>query len=137
MEIQFLRLHLSDRDLEPLAARLAKQADGIDELAIRLTPEGVVIHGQYPTPFGFKVSFDTLWEVKADGPVIHARLTSLKMAGVTASLLRGALMKMVRDAVEGIPGLSVADYVALGRIPWRQQASAAQHREAVRHALRG
>jgi hypothetical protein len=116
MDIQFLRLHLTDHDLRPVAARLAAQADGIDELSVRLTPDGVAAGGKYPTPFGFKVAFETLWEVTADGPDVRSRLVSLKVAGVTAGLLRGALMKMVRDAVEGLPGVSVVDDSVILRV---------------------
>src|SRR5215475_8511208 len=116
MDIQCLRLHLTDLDLRPIATRLAAQADGIDDLTVHLTPDGLAAAGKYPTPFGFKVAFDTLWELSADGPEIRARLVSLKVAGVTAGLLRGALMKMVRDAVEGLLGVAVVEDAVIIRV---------------------
>lgn len=116
MEIHSLRLVITDSDLVPLAARLAKEAEGVENLVAKFTPEGVVVTGQYPTPFGFTVGFETLWELSAAGPEIHARLAQLNMAGVPAGWLRGALLKMVRDTVEDVPGVSIVDERVVIRI---------------------
>lgn len=108
MEIKSLELLLTNADLAPLVALLAKQADGIEELTVTFTPEGASVQGKYPTPF-FKVAFETLWQPVAAGPEVNVKLVALKVAGLPASMLRGAMMKMVRDAIEGQPGLTVTD----------------------------
>jgi len=115
MEIKALELLLTDRDLAPLVAKLSKQADGIEDLTVAFTPEGASVQGKYPTPF-FKVAFETLWQPRAAGPEVHIKLVALKVAGLPASILRGALMKMVRDVVEEQPGISVADDTVIVRV---------------------
>jgi hypothetical protein len=115
MEIRSLELLLTDADLVPVAALLAKQADGIEELAIAFTPEGASVQGKYPTPF-FKVAFETIWQPEAAGPEVRVKLVALKVAGLPASMLRGALMKMVRDAIDERPGLTVSDDVVVVRV---------------------
>jgi hypothetical protein len=108
MEIQALKLLITDADLAALATRALAGSETIEELQARLTPEGVVLSGKYPTSF-FKVSFETVWRVSATGPEIHVKLETIRVAGLPAKLLRGALMKTVRDKVEGEAGVRVED----------------------------
>jgi hypothetical protein len=108
MEIQSLKLFVTDADAAAYAAKALRDHDTIEGLAVRLTPEGVLVQGEYPTSF-FKVPFETLWEVTASGPQVQVRLASVKVAGFPAGMLRGALMKMVRDAVADEVGVRVED----------------------------
>jgi hypothetical protein len=106
MEIQALKLFITDADLAALVARYLAEAETIEELQVRLTPEGVVLSGKYPAAF-FKVPFETVWQVIAAGPDVHVKLDAVRVAGLPANLLRGALMKTVRDKLEGQPGMRV------------------------------
>lgn len=56
-----------------------------------------------------------------------ARLTALE---------RAQRIAVLAQSEPTVLPLSVHDYVALGRIPWRQQSSPAVHRSSVQHALR-
>jgi hypothetical protein len=112
MEIQSLKLFLTDADVVTLAQHALRDGDEIDELAVRLTPEGVRLSGQYPTGF-FKVPFETLWQVRAAGPEIHVRLASVTVAGLPGGMLNGMLLKMARDALEGEAGVRVEDDVII------------------------
>src|SRR4051812_41631741 len=104
MQIQTLKLLVTDADLAELLARHVPGGDAIEELEARFTPEGVVVSGKYPTSF-FKVPFETTWQVEASGPEVRVGLVDVKVAGLPANILRGALMKMVRDTAEGRPGV--------------------------------
>jgi hypothetical protein len=116
MEIQSLKLFVTDADVVAISEKLLNDHDSIEGLKVRLTPEGVLLQGEYPTSF-FKVPFETVWQLTASGPEVQVRLTSVKVAGLPAGLLRGALMKMVRDAVENEPGLRVQDEAILIQVP--------------------
>jgi hypothetical protein len=108
MEIQSFKLFVTDADVAALTAKLLRDHDAIEGLQVRLTPEGVLLQGDYPTSF-FKVPFETVWQLNAAGPTVQVRLASVKVAGLPAGILRGALIKMVRDAVAGEPGVQVQD----------------------------
>jgi hypothetical protein len=56
-----------------------------------------------------KMSFETLWEVSVAAGVVQSRLAHVKVAGLPATLLRGVLLKVIRDATAQQPGLSVQD----------------------------
>src|SRR4051812_36883824 len=98
MEIQSLKLFITDADLAPLVAEAAAGQDGIEGLQAHLTPEGVQVQGQYATGFGFKVPFETVWQLMPAGPCVEVRLGAIRVGGMPANLLRGALLRMVRDA---------------------------------------
>ena len=109
MEIQSLKVFLTDADVAGLAAEHLPENDSIEGLQVRLTPEGVLVQGQYATGFGFKVPFETVWQLNAAGPRIDVKLDTIKVAGLPGGMLRTVLMRMVRDNVENQVGVSVAD----------------------------
>ncbi|MFO0842714.1 MAG: hypothetical protein U0797_10015 [Gemmataceae bacterium] len=107
MEIQALKLLITEADLAAaLKERLAGQ-EGVEGLQAALLPEGVKLQGEYATGFGFKVPFETVWGLTASGPTVQAKLDAVKVAGLPAGILRGALLRMLRDAVEGQAGVRV------------------------------
>jgi hypothetical protein len=108
MELQALKLFVSEDTVNGLIKKYVPDTGSIENLRIRLTPEGVVIAGDYPT-FLMKMAFETLWELTAAGPELLARLTSVRVAGLPAGLLKGALLKLLRDAVTGQPGIQILD----------------------------
>jgi hypothetical protein len=116
MEIQSLKLIVTDADVAILAAKALRDHESIEDLKVRLTPDGVLLQGEYPTSF-FKVSFETTWQVSASGPEVQVRLGSVKVAGLPAGILRGALMKMIRDAVAGVEGVRVQEEALFIHVP--------------------
>jgi hypothetical protein len=116
MEIQSFKLLVTDADVMAMTSQLLREHDSIEELRVRLTPEGVLLQGEYPTSF-FKVPFETVWYVDAAGPTVQVRLASVKVAGLPAGILRGALMKMVRDAVANEQGITVQDETIAIHVP--------------------
>lgn len=117
MEIQALKLFLTDADLAMILNELVSRQENIENLHATFTPEGVRVQGEYPTGFGFKVPFETLWQVMGAGSILHVHLTEIKVAGVPAGLLRGALLRMIRDAVESQPGIGLQDETILVDVP--------------------
>jgi hypothetical protein len=112
MEIQTLKLFVTEAELNALAAKAVPDTEAIENLRIRLTPEGVLVQGEYPT-FLLKVAFETQWELTADGAELRAHLTSVKVAGLPAGLLKGALLKMLRDSFSEAAGVRVLDEAVL------------------------
>ena len=109
MEIQSLKVFLTDADVAALAAEHLPANESIEGLQVRLMPEGVLIQGQYSTGFGFKVPFETTWRLEAAGPRIDVKLDAIKVAGLPGNMLRTVLMRMIRDNVENQVGVSVAE----------------------------
>jgi hypothetical protein len=127
MEIHSLKLFVTDADVAALAARALRDHESLEGLRVRLTPEGVVLQGEYPTAF-FKVSFETVWQITASGPVVQVRLDAVKVAGLPAGLLRGALMNMIRDAVAREAGVTVADETIVIHVPEAARAQGVDFR---------
>jgi hypothetical protein len=108
MEIQALKLFVTEDEINDLLAKFLPPDLPIQELSVRLTPEGVVVQGVYPTLL-VKMAFETLWEITAAGTEVEARLANVKVAGLPAGKLRGLLVKMIRDVTASEPGLRVQD----------------------------
>lgn len=117
MEIQSLRLLVTDADLAGLVQRGLADQPGLEGVRASILPEGVKLAGEYPTGFGFKVPFETVWALTGEGPCVRARLDSVKVAGMPAGMLRGALMRAVRDNAEGHPGVSIDGESVLVDVP--------------------
>jgi hypothetical protein len=106
MEIQTLKLHVTDRDLEALVAKAAARIEGVQDLKARFTPAGVVVTGKYPTSF-LTVSFETTWAAEPAGSELRVSLAALKVMGIPGGFLRGVLMKIAKDQVGDEPGVRV------------------------------
>lgn len=116
MEIQSLKLFLTEDELNNLARQHTPPTEGLADVRLSITSEGVVVQGQYEAGF-FKVPFETTWQIAAAGPELHVKLASIRVAGLPGGILRGALMKMARDAVEDKPGIRVTDDAIIVHVP--------------------
>jgi hypothetical protein len=108
MDIQALRVRVREDEINQHLPQLVPPDAGVQNLRVHLTPEGLVVLGEYPT-FMLKMSFETLWELSVAGGVVAARLASVKVAGLPAKLLRGVLLKVIRDATASQPGICVQE----------------------------
>ena len=70
MHIHTLKLSITDEEINALLAELPQGDSSIENLRVRLTPEGIVVLGDYPTML-LKMAFETLWEVKGIGSVVE------------------------------------------------------------------
>jgi hypothetical protein len=108
MEIQTLRLSIREEEINALVTELAPADPLIENLRVRLTPDGVVVLGEYPAML-MKMAFETLWEVRGNGSVVEARLACVKVSGLPARMLRGVLLKTIRDTIGHQPGVQVEE----------------------------
>jgi hypothetical protein len=108
MEIQALKVLLTEDEANRLLAEHARKEGEIENLRLRFAPDGVIVAGDTKALF-FKVGFETLWTVAVVEERLVVRLASLKVAGLPAGKFRGLLLKMARDAVAGETGVVVEE----------------------------
>lgn len=108
MQIHALKMSITEQQLNELVADLASGHNPVQNLRVRLTPEGIFALGEYPTML-MRMAFETLWEVKGIGTLVEARLASIKVSGLPARMLRAVLMKTLRDLLTAEPGVRVVE----------------------------
>jgi hypothetical protein len=98
MEIQALKLLVTDQDLTQLITKFLSADQPLENLKIRVAPEGVYVSGDYP--LFVRVAFETLWEPGIQAGKASARLASLKAMGLPAMVFKGAVIKAIEEAVQ-------------------------------------
>jgi hypothetical protein len=98
MEIQLLKLLITEQDINTLVARALASEPQVRDVKVSLGPEGVHVGGVYPTAF-MSVRFQTLWEVSVEAGKVAARLADLKVVGLPVTMLRPAIMSALSEAV--------------------------------------
>ena len=106
MEIQALKLSVPEDAVNRLLAEHLPKDVPVQKLAVRLTPEGVRVQGEYPTVF-MKVAFESLWTLGVTAGQLEARLADVKVSGIPATMLRGVIFKVLKENVPNEPGISV------------------------------
>ncbi len=96
MEIQALRMLVTEQDLNDLIRRYQPSDTPVEDVRVRLSPEGIHITGQYP--FFISVKFETIWEVGVENGLAAARLAKFKAMGVPGNIFKSAIMKVIEDA---------------------------------------
>src|SRR4051794_37967801 len=94
MEIESLKVWLSEDDLNGVIARNLRDDESVRDLRVRVLPEGARVEGAYRVAF-FNVRFDTLWALSVRGREVAARLADLSVAGAPAGVVRGTLLEML------------------------------------------
>lgn len=98
MEIQTLRLLVSEHDVNQLASRTPLSGSAVRDVAVRITPEGVSVRGKYQA--WVSVAFETLWHVAVESGKVRAQLADIKVQGMPAALVKGMLTEMLGEALE-------------------------------------
>jgi hypothetical protein len=106
MEIHSLKVTLSEQDLNGLLQRHVPRDQPVEDLTVRLAPEGVYVKGVYP--LFINVSFETLWALAAQGGKITARLAQLKAMGMPGNVFKSALLKVIADATRTEEWMTIA-----------------------------
>ena len=106
MEIQVLKLAISEQDLNDLIPELLGPNQQVKDLRIRVSPEGVQISGIYQLMIG--VHFDALWRPAIwDGGLLAISLADFKVVGFGGSMLKGAVMSALGDLAAQKEGVHV------------------------------
>ena len=106
MQIDQLRLRISDADLRQLLPVLRPRETPVDELSVTITPAGFVAKGKYKQTI--TVGFEAMIKVIANGAVVGIQLADLKAAGPLGGMLRGVITKMITERLRGYPGVQEA-----------------------------
>jgi hypothetical protein len=98
MELQALKLLVTEQDLNALLKKYLPADQPLENVTIRIAPEGIYVSGEYP--LFVRVAFETLWAPDIQAGKVIARLEGLKAMGLPATLFKSAVMKVIEDAVE-------------------------------------
>jgi hypothetical protein len=103
MEIHALKLEMSEEGINRVLDAYLPEDASVENLRVRIRPEGLHVRGDYPTVFG-KVPFETHWELRVVAGRVHARLVTLSVSGVPGNLFRSMVLDVIRDALGREPG---------------------------------
>ena len=98
MELHALQVSLTEQDANELIRRYMPPDAPVDDVRVRLMPEGITVTGQYP--FFITVKFETVWEIGVRGGLVWARLARFKAMGVPGNIFKSAIMKLIQDAAK-------------------------------------
>src|SRR4051794_5879562 len=96
MEIQALRMLVTEPDLNDLVRRYLPPDQPLEDVHVRLEGDGIHITGQYP--FFINVKFETVWEVGVVDGLAFARLAHFKAMGVPGNIFKSAILKVIEEA---------------------------------------
>jgi hypothetical protein len=127
MDILALRLLLTEQDVYDLGVPEALASQGVRDLRVRLTPEGIHLAGVYPTSFA-EVDFVTVWHVFIHQGKVVARLADVQTSGggdlgkalfglLTPNAARQLLMNTLAKAVSEEEAFLVEDDLLLAVRP--------------------
>jgi hypothetical protein len=103
IEIQALKLRITEQALDQLIPQILAQNPPMKELRVRLTPEGANISGVYHMVVN--VPFEAVWELSVQAGEIAARLGNLKVSGLGGGMLKPALLSALREAIKKEEGI--------------------------------
>jgi hypothetical protein len=104
MEIQALKLVVSEQDINELARQVPLNGAPVRDLLVVITEQGVSVRGRYHA--WISVAFETMWLVTIESGKIRAHLADVKVVGMPAALIKGMMTEMLSDSLAS-PGISV------------------------------
>jgi hypothetical protein len=93
MEIQALRVLITEEELNDWLSKLLRLPDRIRNLQVKLLPEGISVRGTYQWVIG--VSFEMLWEVFIHEARIAARLRRFEAGGLGLGLVKRYVLEAI------------------------------------------
>lgn len=98
MDIQTLRLFVSEQELNELVRQHQPADAPVKNLSVRVTLEGVRVSGEATVMM--TMSFESVWRPAVVGGKVTVELVELTAAGFPATILRPLVMGALRDAVK-------------------------------------
>src|SRR5437016_5949747 len=111
MEIQALKVVITEQDVNALVKKHWPDDQPVEEVAIRLTADGLVVKGVYP--LFIDVSFETRWALGVQAGKVSARLTNLRALVIPGNIFKSAILKLIGDAARSESWLQVEDDTVL------------------------
>ncbi len=106
MEIHSLHVLITEQDLNDLARKHMPKDVPVEDVRLRLSPDGLHVTGVYP--FFINVKFETIWHVRAEHGNVVAQLTKFRAMGVPGNIFKSAIMKMIEDIAKREQWIHVA-----------------------------
>ena len=103
MEIQLLKLRVSDADLNQLANKTFSWPDAIRSVRFAVAPEGIRVTGMYQ--HFIAIPFSVLWQVSVSDGKVVARIERLKAGFFSLGFLKLYLLNLIADAT----GIAIRD----------------------------
>jgi len=107
MDIQALKVFISERELQDLAVQNQPAEAPVKNITVRVTPDGVHVAGEFPTMM-MNMSFDSLWKPDVRDGKLTVHLAHLTAAGFPATMLRPLVLGALKDAIKE-PFVQVVD----------------------------
>lgn len=96
MEIQLLKLSVSDMDLNRLASQAFVWPDAIRHVHFSIVPEGIRVTGVYERFIG--VPFQVLWQLSVFEGKVIARIERVRAGFISIGLFKDNLLKIIAAA---------------------------------------
>ena len=96
MEIQLLKLSVSDTDLNQLASRIVVWPDAIRDVGFAVTPEGVRVTGIYQRVIG--MPFQMLWHLSISEGKVVARIERVRAGFISIGFIKKYLLNRITAA---------------------------------------
>jgi hypothetical protein len=93
MEIQSLRLLITEPEANALLARYAHHNENIQDLRVQFLPQGIRIAGAYKMMIS--VPFESLWQISVAEGQLKVRPTYLRATGLNVGLLKNYLLGVI------------------------------------------
>jgi hypothetical protein len=105
MEIHSLKVVITEQDLNDLVQKHWPEDQPVENVQVRVGPEGVTVKGVYP--LFINVSFETMWALGVEAGRISARLSGLRAMGIPGNVFKSAILKLIADAARKEPWVQV------------------------------
>jgi hypothetical protein len=100
MDIQTLKVFITEQELQELAVKLQPPDAPVKNLTVRVTPDGVAVAGEARTPM-LTLSFESVWRPRVEGDGrVAVSLEGLKAAGFPAKVLGPLVLTLLKDAIK-------------------------------------
>jgi hypothetical protein len=107
MDIQSLKVFISEQELQELALQNQPPDTPVKNITVRVTPDGVRVAGEFPTMM-MNMSFESVWKPDVADGKVTVHLTHLTAAGFPATMLRPLVLGALKDAIKE-PFVQVVD----------------------------
>lgn len=108
MEIQSLKLVLTDADLGSMANAFLPRDAPVKNLQLFIHNDAIQLSGSYPKLM-MNIPFSTTWQPSLDKGRLRLKMTASSIVGLPAGILRGVFFDSFRMAAAQVSGIQVEE----------------------------